>query len=223
MRLTVISGIMSIAGILAVFTATVACATPSPTLLQTGKNTYAVQGSNLDKVAGIGFVINYDPTTMANPRVTQGSLSSEMLMVANTNQPGTMSVAFVNSYPNGKSGSGTIAEITFDSLKSSPGTINISRPQLFDVNGILIALDPSGGQLNVGGQTTDTTQTPNLTQTTITTQTTGVGQAQGGLARVPTGRNSEAKDKPGCREGTGREPTGPGSVIAVDGKESHYP
>ena len=151
MRFTVISGIMGIAAIMAVFTATVACATPRPTLLQTGKGTYVVQGSGLDKVAGMDFVINYDATTMANPRVTQGSLNPGMLMVTNTSQPGTMRIAFVDSYPNGKSGSGTIAEITFDTLNNSPGKVNNFNPILFDVNGTQVILGD-------GGQTSNTTQ-----------------------------------------------------------------
>ena len=156
MRFTVRTGITAIAVMVPLLTTTIAFASTTATLVQTGNGKFVVQGTGLDKVGGMDFVINYDATTMANPRVTQGNLNSGMLMVTTTSQPGTMRIALVDTFPNGRSGSGSLAEITFDTLNNSPGKVNNFNPVLLDVNGASISLVDSGtiiAQTN-DGQTT---------------------------------------------------------------------
>jgi hypothetical protein len=147
------------------------------TVSPSGSGTYLVQGTDLEKVAAMYLVINYDSTTMANPRVIKGDLISDVLMASNTNQTGTILISFVRAYPKVKTGSGPIAVIPYDPLGSSPGKITYFTATLTDVNGAPLSAQaiivpgattasstqtggtggtPTGGTTTTGG-TTDST------------------------------------------------------------------
>jgi hypothetical protein len=141
------------------FSATLAHAATA-TILPSGNGIYVVQGADLDQVAAVEIVVGYDATTLANPRVAKGDLISNILMVANTSQKGIVRIAAINPYPKVKTGSGIIATISFDLLKS-PGKITSFNPYFDDVNGaplnpqaiIVPGGDGKGGDGKGGGGT----------------------------------------------------------------------
>jgi hypothetical protein len=123
------------------------------TVSPSGSGTFLVQGTDLDRVAGMDIVIGYDTTTLTNPRVSQGSLISGATMVANTNQPGIIRIAVINAYPKVKSGTGPIVSINFNSLGGSPGKISSFTAHLLDVNGVQLSAQATIVPVDTGNTT----------------------------------------------------------------------
>ncbi|MEI6207427.1 MAG: cohesin domain-containing protein [Desulfuromonadales bacterium] len=115
------------------------------TITPSGSGTFTVQGSDMDGVAGIDLFITYDTTLLASPSVTQGHLVSGALMAANTNNPGSIKIAIIDSKP--FSGSGTIATITFASQNGTGGITSV-RASAINSKGASVAM-----QANVTGET----------------------------------------------------------------------
>jgi hypothetical protein len=107
-----------------------AFATPVISISSGGNGMFVVQGTGFDKVAAAKVTVVYDTTTLANPRVMQGSLMSGALMASNTGFPGTVTLALMTSDPKGFSGSGPIATISFDLPGSSLGVITSLTAEL---------------------------------------------------------------------------------------------
>jgi len=100
---------------------TAALAAPTLTISSSGNGVFVLQGINLNSVGGINASIHYDTATLANPKVSQGGLSSGSLSAINTDTPGAITIGMVNAI--GITGSGVLATISFDLPGSSPGVI----------------------------------------------------------------------------------------------------
>lgn len=147
-------------------------ATVSVTPTGTSSNgVYTVQGSDMDGVAGFDLVLKYDSPALASPTVSQGSLISGAILVANTNTAGTIRIAVVSN--KSFSGSGTLVTITFATHKG--GTVS---PASFN------PINSTGGTVS-GGTTTDTT-TDTTTAGTTTAGTTTAGTTTAGTTTAGT-------------------------------------
>src|ERR1700687_2440528 len=104
--------------------ATMASASAQVTISSLAENgLFDSQGAGFNGLAGAKVTITYDPTTLANPRITQGGLMSGALMAVNANFPGTVILALMTGDAKGFSGSGSIASIKFDVPGTSLGVI----------------------------------------------------------------------------------------------------
>jgi hypothetical protein len=109
----------------------------------------AVQGAGFDGVGAIEIDIQYDATALANPTVTQGSLISGMPTVTH-NAPGLFSFTGVDPYLKTRTGSGSIATITFDTVGNALGTVTVSA-RLLDTTGVNIPVQPNSVHVIVAG------------------------------------------------------------------------
>jgi hypothetical protein len=116
--------------------ATMAYASAVLTIPSSGTGTIAVQGTGLDKVASIDMQIAYNPATMTNLRVSPGGLIAGALLSANTSQTGTILISVVRKFPMSLSGSGLIAQISFDSPGGSSATITNFNAKLLGLSGV---------------------------------------------------------------------------------------
>lgn len=89
---------------------------------------FTVQAINLANVAGIELTITYDASSLANPQVTSGAITSGAMTVANTSVPGTVRFALVSAKP--ISGTGSLVTISFDLLGSEPKVPVISSASI---------------------------------------------------------------------------------------------
>ena len=116
----------------------------------TGNGTFIIQGNGMDGVAGIQLLVKYDTASMASPSVTQGSLVSGAMMAANTNNPGSINIAIINTKP--FSGSGQVASINF-ATHTGTGSITVSS-SMINSKGAPVA---GGGTVNASDYQTSTT------------------------------------------------------------------
>ena len=127
-----------------------------------GSGVYIIQGDAMDGVAGIDLNISY-PSTLSSPTVTQGALISGAMMVANTNNPGSIKIAIISS--KGFSGSGELVRITFANQGS--GTITVSASM---INGSTASGSATGSSGTTSiGSTTSTSSTAGAPFTTTST------------------------------------------------------
>lgn len=110
-----------------------AFAAPTITVSSAGSGVFVVQGIGMDGVSAMDIVLQYDATTLANPRVEQGSLIIGAMMAANPNVPGTVRIAIIRTTP--VAGSGSILLLTFERKGSAPGAITGLTARLADING----------------------------------------------------------------------------------------
>lgn len=89
-----------------------------------GGSSFTLQADGFVGPAGFQLMVSYDSTSLTNPRVVQGSLTSGGLFVTNTNVAGQVQLAVVSQAA--WKGSGPIATITFDAIGAAAGTINVS-------------------------------------------------------------------------------------------------
>ncbi|HEY6839558.1 MAG TPA: cohesin domain-containing protein [Geobacteraceae bacterium] len=167
--------------------AAAAYAAATITVYPSGNGQFIVQGTGLERVAGIDIAIQYDKTTLANPKVVQGSFVSDSLMVTNTKEGGKVSIASVYAYPRVQSGTGVIAVVSFDNTGSSAANMTSVIPRLLDVNGASLPVvgsvapiqtdpQPQPSTDTTGGTVSSPTQTALMTPTTTTSgRTTWLG------------------------------------------------
>jgi hypothetical protein len=103
------------------------------TVSSTGSGLFAVQASGMEGAGALDLVLNYDTASLANPRVTQGSLISGAIMAVNVNIPGTIRAAIIRT--TGITGSGTLLTIAFDRQGEAAGTIIGMTAKLADTKG----------------------------------------------------------------------------------------
>ena len=102
-----------------------ALALPAVSISSTGSGVFSLYGADFENVGGCTVIINYDQSTLANPRVSKGGLlSNSTLLAENTNVPGMIKIAFVNPDNQGISGSGILATVAFNLKGKSAGIIN---------------------------------------------------------------------------------------------------
>lgn len=102
-------------------------------IVPSGPGVFTVQAINLANVAGIELTITYDVSSIANPQVTPGAITSGAMMATNTSVPGRVRWALINPQP--ISGAGTLMTISFDLLGASPGRILSLSASLLDNQG----------------------------------------------------------------------------------------
>lgn len=176
-------------------------AVPTLTVSKSGKGQFVVQGTGLEEVAGMEVVIQYDKTTLTNPRVVQGGMVSSSLMVTNTNELGKVRLATVEAYPKTLSGAGTIATINFDSPGNSTANIAAINAKIVDVK---------GSQLPVQATIVSVPDSPAPAPTAAdTTSTAGTTSAAGGSSPVWLGGVSMPAEATGVGEKAGTEPAAP--------------
>ena len=89
---------------------------------------YSILGTNLDNVAGIQLDITYDEASLTSPTVTQGSLVSGAMFVANTTTPGVIRIAIISTHP--FASSGEIAKVSFASRAGNGGITSITTSMI---------------------------------------------------------------------------------------------
>lgn len=96
---------------------------------------FSIEGSNMNRVAGIQLDITYD-TALGAPTVTQGGLVTGAMLAANTSHPGLIKIAIISIKE--FSGSGQIATIAFAS-KSAAAPLPSITYSMIDSNGLTVA------------------------------------------------------------------------------------
>jgi hypothetical protein len=147
------------------------------TVIQSGVNSYTVQGEGMDGVHGIELNINYDNSSLSNPSVSSGSLISGATFITNTNNPGSIRIGSISL--NQFSGSGQIANIIFAVKKGSGGITSVFA-KLIDSSGAPVtALSNISG--NTGSTSPGLISTPGIpfsqTPASSTTPSAGVPAA----------------------------------------------
>ena len=151
------------------FIASSIAAGASLSVSSSGNGVYTVQGSAMDGIATVDLTVTYNSATLSSPSVSQGSLISGAMMVANTNIPGSIRIAIVST--SHFSGSGPVVIISF--ANKGTGTVQIANIKLTDNKGIAMsatALYPEPGI--PFSETTTSTSTSTSTSTATTTATT---------------------------------------------------
>jgi len=124
---------LSFSTLLAVlFITTIAAPAAEVILTTSGDGRFSVNGAAMDGVAGIKLSIAYDSSLLSAPAVTQGSLIAGAIMVPNTANPGSISVAIIRTTP--FSGSGQIVALQF-SGSSGPGGVKSINAEMIDLKG----------------------------------------------------------------------------------------
>jgi len=163
------------------------------TISAAGNNTYIVNGSSMDGVAGIEIQITYAVASLGTPKasdVTAGSLVSGVsgaIFAANPNSPGTIRIAIISTSP--FSGSGPIAKIVFPA-----GGGTAPPPQLVNYS----MIDSKGAALTSQTHTGSTAPDPNIsgpgtfgqTATTSTPSTSGTSTGTTGTTTTSTATSS---------------------------------
>ena len=150
-----------------------------------GENSYTLQGSDMDGVAGISLDLSYDSSSLSSPSAAKGGLVSGAMFAANTTFPGSIKIAIIST--NAFSGSGQIATITFAG-RTGTGGITSASVNMIDSKGaaLVAAITVTGTSGNIpssqtdqtsqAGQTSQTSQTSQAGQTSQTSQTSQTGQ-----------------------------------------------
>ena len=152
----------------------VSFAAGSITISSAGNNTYMVNGSSMDGVAGIELQVSYGNTSLSTPTVTAGSLVSGAMFAANPNITGIIKVAIVSTTP--FSGNGPIAKIVFASGSGTPILTSFST---IDFKGVTLSSslpDPNVPGPGTFGQTSTSTSTAS-TSTTANTSASNVNNS----------------------------------------------
>jgi len=112
-----------------------------------GNGVSIIKGNNMEGVAGIELILNYDTSSLASPTVTQGSLVSGAMFAANTDKPGSVRIAVISTKI--FSGSGQIATVSFATYKGVP-VVTISSSRIIDSKGLPVISDPGSPSATTG-------------------------------------------------------------------------
>lgn len=197
--------------ILAFFAIIVICAWSIPAHVQsadldlhpTGDAIYEIRGAGLVKVGGIDATLEYDAGTFANPRVTAGRLAKGAMFLANTNKPGALRFAILQTARKGISGSGTVATIAFDRLGSSPSREMNLRVTAADVKGAKIAVKTTiRKKRGFSGSPALSINPPS----NIPSSTTSKVSSEGTESRLVAGENSTAEQNIDVNDSSASQP-----------------
>ena len=129
-----------------------------------GNGSFILQGNGLVNVAVIDLLIQYDSSALANPRISQGSLTSGAMTSANVSVPGNVGL-WLSAFGNAIKGSGPVATITFDPFGDSTGRITSLKGTITDGGGnttpIALNLGNNNAPLNLGDNN-DAPQVPRV-------------------------------------------------------------
>lgn len=182
----------------------------SLSLSPSGSDSYFVQGTAMDGVAGIQFDISYSASQSGTPSVTKGMLVGGAMFAANTtNNP--IRVAIISTTP--FSGNGTVAILTLPTGATNP---SITSYSMIDskgapiTSGSGIANNDSNLSTTPGIPFTNTTPTP--TATPATTAPSTVPVATGSTIPSVLGTVTMAGES---RENSQATPAAKGQEIAI--------
>jgi hypothetical protein len=181
---------------LALLLTSVAFAAGPITIAPAGNNTYIVNGSLMDGVAGIELQITY-AAPLGTPTITAGSLVSGAIFAANPNSPGLIRVAIISTSP--FSGNGPIAKIVFASGSNNAADPQLASYSMIDSKGATLSSqttpvsslpDPTITSAGIPFSSTPTPTTPSTTPSTATntttTTTTTTSTTSSGTSSTPT-------------------------------------
>jgi hypothetical protein len=120
--------------------------------IQSGESSYAIQGTDLDGIAGIQIDITYDAASLATPTVTQGAFVAGAMLVANTLIPGLIKIAIISTHA--LYGSGEIATVSFASRTGSGGITLITTSMIDSIGtpiGASTSTPATGAATSVAG------------------------------------------------------------------------
>ena len=129
-------------------------AAPAVTIAPSSDSVYVLQGNDFSGASGIDVTIRYDAAALANPRVVLGGLVGGALMAVNPSTPGMVRLALVRV--TAINGSGTIATVTFDRIKSTGADILALTSS---------AISSSGSNIGITSQIVNSVKTADITQT----------------------------------------------------------
>jgi hypothetical protein len=136
MKSSNVTWVLIVSFILIFGTAASGFAAATVTVSPSGNGQFTVQGNGFSGVEAIEINIQYDTTALANPRITQGDLISGMPMVTSST-PGLLHYAGTDPFPKVRSGSGSLATISFDTVGNSSANV-AAAITLRDLNGSVL-------------------------------------------------------------------------------------
>jgi hypothetical protein len=118
-------------------TATPALAVSTISISPAGDGIFALQGIGIEDASAMEINVTYDTSTLANPRVVEGSFITGAMSAINPNVAGLVRIVSIRIAP--MKGSGLIATLTFTRTGPSAGRILSLSAKLANVNGTRIA------------------------------------------------------------------------------------
>jgi len=128
-----------------------------------GDGVFVVSGSNMDGVAAMDLIIDYDSSSLGSPTVSQGSLVSGRGMFVANPAYGSSTVKIGIISTSAFSGSGKIATIAFATHKGT-GSVTLAA-SMFSIKGTSVA---GGGTSSAADYQSSTTSASSSTATTDT-------------------------------------------------------
>lgn len=186
---------------------------------------FIIQGNSMDGVAGIDLTVVYDTSSLASPKIDQGSLvAGGALFAANPNfAPSTIKIIIISA--RALSGSGQIAVITFAS-HTGTGSITVST-SMIDSKGAAV---PGGGKFTVADFQTFTTgstgfisspgapfsKPPPVTTTANPPAVAPTSQTYLGTVSMPADVQARSDTKPADTSGIPEQFTEPAATTPVE-------
>jgi len=133
----------------------------SVSISSSGDGVFVVSGSNMDGVAAMDLIIDYDSSSLGLPTVSQGSLVSARGMFAANPAYGSSTVKIGIISTSAFSGSGKIATIAFATHKGT-GSVTLAA-SMFSIKGTSVA---GGGTSSAADYQSSTTSASSSTATT---------------------------------------------------------
>jgi hypothetical protein len=98
-----------------------------------GGGSFVLQGSGVENAAAMDIIINYDASSLASPRVTQGALIAGSMVAINNTTPGIVRMGIIRTTP--IQGTGVIATLNFTTTGDAPGNILALKVSFSNING----------------------------------------------------------------------------------------
>ncbi len=133
----------------------------SVSISPSGDGVFVVSGSNMDGVAAMDLIIDYDSSSLSSPTISQGSLVSGRGMLAANPNYGSSSIKIGIISTSAFSGSGKIATIAFATHKGT-GSVTLAA-SMFNLKGTSVA---GGGTSSAADYQSSTTSASSSTATT---------------------------------------------------------
>jgi hypothetical protein len=190
-------------------------AAPTVTIAPSSNNVYALQGNDFSGASGIDVTIRYDAAALANPRVVLGGLTGGALMAVNSSTPGMVRLALVRV--TAINGSGTIATVTFDRIKSTGADILSLTSSAISSSGSKIGIT---SQIVNSVKTADTQTPPSVSGSTPDTRpdapTAQAATTSSAPSSAPMGVVGLVVPLPGDAASVGKSETLPPDQAAAD-------
>jgi len=161
-----------------------------------GNGIYAIEGSDLNQVAGMDLTLAYDSTALGTPTVSWGNLVSGAVKIANTGVPGSIRIAVISATP--FSASGQVAQVSFGSRNGSGGITSIMA-RVINTAGVNIPVSASisANQQNFDALTgTSATATPAGTLLQGGSSVSSTTSSVPGIVTMPVASQTKSEPEP---------------------------